>query len=64
MSGAPVPTQLNLIVADMDATLTFYRRLGLDISADAAVRSGGHHAEVSLPNGLTLDFDSLELAKS
>ncbi len=64
MSEAPVMNQLNLVVADMDATLAFYRRLGLDIPADAAARSGGHHAEVSLPNGFTLEFDSPKLAKS
>jgi uncharacterized glyoxalase superfamily protein PhnB len=48
----------------MEATLEFYRQLGLSIPVDAAKRSGGHHAEVELDNGFILEFDSAELAKS
>jgi catechol 2,3-dioxygenase-like lactoylglutathione lyase family enzyme len=58
----PVLNQLNLVVRDMDATLEFYRHLGLNIPIDAARRSGGHHAEVELDNGFILEFDSRELA--
>ena len=55
---------LNLVVQDMDATLAFYRKLGLEIP-DATVwrtESGGHHVEVSMPGGIGLDFDSAALA--
>lgn len=65
-NAAPVLKGLNLVVKDMDATLAFYRRLGLDIP-DAGVwrtASGAHHVEVSMSNGLDLDFDSTELARS
>jgi catechol 2,3-dioxygenase-like lactoylglutathione lyase family enzyme len=61
----PVLNQLNLVVRDMDATVRFYRRLGVAIAEDAVWRtpSGGHHLEVEMPNGMTLDFDSVALAK-
>ena len=62
----PVLDQLNLVVRDMDAALAFYRRLGLRIPDNAIWRtqSSGHHVEVVMPNGLHLEFDSIELAKS
>lgn len=64
--GPPVLDQLNLVVREMDATLDFYRRLGLAIPDDAVWRTEGgpHHVEVAMPNGLHLEFDSVELAKS
>jgi catechol 2,3-dioxygenase-like lactoylglutathione lyase family enzyme len=56
----PLLNRLNLVVRDMDATLSFYRRLGLAIPVTAVWRttSGGHDAEVTMPNGLRLEFDS------
>jgi catechol 2,3-dioxygenase-like lactoylglutathione lyase family enzyme len=67
MSDAePVLNQINLVVQNMEATLAFYRRLGLNIP-DATVwrtASGAHHAEVQLSNGMILEFDSRELAQS
>jgi catechol 2,3-dioxygenase-like lactoylglutathione lyase family enzyme len=66
MSDAqPVLDQLNLVVRDMQATLAFYRRLGLDIPDRAVWRtaSGPHHVEVVMPNGVHLEFDSIELAQ-
>lgn len=60
--GDVVVNQLNLVVHDMEASLAFYRRVGLDIPADAARASGGHHAEVTLANGFVLEFDSPALA--
>ena len=61
----PVLDQVNLVVHDMEATLRFYRRLGLDIPEDAVWRtgSGAHHVTVTMPNGVDLEFDSVELAK-
>ncbi len=57
--------QLNLVVRDMDATLSFYRSLGLQIPDDTVWRTGTgpHHVEVTLENGFELAFDSVELAK-
>ena len=60
----PVLGQLNLVVSDMEATLAFYRLLGLDIPTNAGRTGGGHHVEVALSNGFVLEFDSSELAKS
>jgi uncharacterized glyoxalase superfamily protein PhnB len=64
--SAPVFKGLNLVVKDMDATLAFYRKLGLAIPESAVWRteSGAHHVEVSMPDGVDLDFDSPQLAKS
>ena len=66
MSDArPVLNQLNLVVRDMEATVRFYRCLGLAIPDDAVwrTRSGGHHLEIEMPNGMTLELDSIALAK-
>jgi catechol 2,3-dioxygenase-like lactoylglutathione lyase family enzyme len=62
----PVLDLLDLVVRDMDATLAFYRRLGLEIPDRAVWRtaSGAHHVDLDLPNGFALHFDSIALAKS
>ena len=56
--------QLNLICNDMEATIAFYRLLGLDIPDNSVWRteSGPHHVEVKMPNGFELAFDSNALA--
>ena len=56
---------LNLVVGDMDATVGFYRLLGLEIPEETIWRteSGPHHVEVEMADGLSLDFDSAELAR-
>lgn len=61
----PAINQLNLVVRDMQATLTFYRLLGLDIPDRAVWRtnSGPHHVEVEMSNGVHLAFDSIAMAK-
>jgi catechol 2,3-dioxygenase-like lactoylglutathione lyase family enzyme len=48
---------IGVVVADMARALAFYRRLGLDIPADADSQP---HVEVPLPGGLTLAFDTVE----
>src|SRR5579871_6379544 len=48
--------QLNLVVRDVDATVAFYRRLGMIIDAEP----GSPHVEITLPNGMTLEIDNLE----
>jgi uncharacterized glyoxalase superfamily protein PhnB len=58
----PVFNQFNLIVTDMEETLTFYRRLGLTIrDTDAAWAE--HHRTAVMPDGIDLDFDSVEFAQ-
>ena len=60
----PVLGRLNLVVSDIEATLAFYRLLGLDTPTNAGRAGGGHHVEVALSNSRTKPFDSSELAKS
>jgi catechol 2,3-dioxygenase-like lactoylglutathione lyase family enzyme len=55
----PVFGQLNIVVADMMASLDFYRRLGLDPRAD----DEGVHASARLPGGLSIDWDAAEFAR-
>jgi catechol 2,3-dioxygenase-like lactoylglutathione lyase family enzyme len=52
---------IGLTVADMAASLAFYRRLGLDLPADADREP---HAEVGLPGGLRLAWDTVETVRS
>ena len=59
---APVFDQFNLVVADMAATVAFYRRLGLEIPETDEVWSS-HHRNAVMPDGVALDFDSVDFAK-
>jgi catechol 2,3-dioxygenase-like lactoylglutathione lyase family enzyme len=52
---------IGMIVTDMTATLAFYRRLGLDVPDDADTEA---HAEITLPNGMRLAWDTLEGIRS
>ena len=52
---------IGLVVADMAASLAFYRRLGLDIPADADTAP---HAEATLPGGLRVLWDTEETIRS
>lgn len=63
---AAVLDKLNLISRDFDATIAFYRLLGMKIPEKTVWRtaSGGHHVQIPLPNGLSLDFDSPALARA
>jgi catechol 2,3-dioxygenase-like lactoylglutathione lyase family enzyme len=58
---APTFDLVGLVVADMAASLAFYRRLGLDIPASADAEQ---HVEVTLPGGLRLAFDTHEVIRS
>lgn len=62
----PVLSGLNLVVRDVEAAVAFYRCLGLEIPESTIWRteSGAHHVDVAMPNGLGLDLDSQQLAKS
>jgi catechol 2,3-dioxygenase-like lactoylglutathione lyase family enzyme len=58
---APRIDLIGLVVADMAASLAFYRRLGLDLPAAA---DGQPHVEVTLPGGLRLAWDTVETVRS
>lgn len=55
------PAPVELVVADMAATLAFYRRLGLDIPADA---DGEQHVDVDLRGDMRLAFDTEAVIRS
>jgi len=61
--SAPGPTfdQFNLVVSDMEASVGFYRLLGLTIP-DTLPEWQQHHRSAELPGGLDLDLDSTEFA--
>jgi catechol 2,3-dioxygenase-like lactoylglutathione lyase family enzyme len=52
---------IGVVVTDMAASLAFYRRLGLDIPAEADTEP---HVEVALPGGLRLAFDTVDTIRS
>ena len=62
----PVLNQLNIVAKDFDATIEFYRRLGVDVNlvGDAESSDGIRHAEATLPNGFVLEFDNPVLART
>ncbi len=64
--AAPVLSQINLVVGDMEAALAFYRAAGVDIPEAAVWRtsSGAHHATARMPGGIELELDSPVLARA
>lgn len=62
MPARPVPDQFNLVVSDMERSVTFYRRLGLDI-ADTEPFWQAHHRNAKVGGGIDLDLDSIEFAR-
>jgi catechol 2,3-dioxygenase-like lactoylglutathione lyase family enzyme len=52
---------IEVVVQDMARSLAFYRRLGLDLPAEA---DGETHVEASLPGGLKLAWDTVETIRS
>jgi catechol 2,3-dioxygenase-like lactoylglutathione lyase family enzyme len=52
---------IGIVVADMARSLAFYRRLGLDLPADADTEP---HVESTLPGGLRLAWDTIETIHS
>jgi catechol 2,3-dioxygenase-like lactoylglutathione lyase family enzyme len=58
---APRFDVIGIVVTDMAASLSFYRRLGLD-APDAA--DGEGHVEIPLPGGLRLLLDTVETIRS
>jgi len=60
---APFLNQLNLVVADVSASVAFYRRLGLAVEEAGRPEWARHHATVIMGNGMRLELDSVEFAK-
>ncbi|WP_228449495.1 VOC family protein [Streptomyces alkaliterrae] len=58
---APRFDMIGMVTADMAATLAFYRRLGLDIPAEA---DGEQHVEVAGPGGVRLGWDTVEVIRT
>lgn len=56
---SPRFSAIGLVVADLERSLAFYRRLGLDVPDDA---SG--HVELALPGGLRLMLDTEDVIRS
>jgi catechol 2,3-dioxygenase-like lactoylglutathione lyase family enzyme len=52
---------IGLVVADMATSLAFYRRLGLDVPADA---DGQPHVDAELPGGLKVAWDTTDTIRS
>ena len=52
---------LNLVVADVDASLAFYRRLGTAPAEEA--EPGAVHVELPMPGGISLELDTAESAR-
>jgi uncharacterized glyoxalase superfamily protein PhnB len=61
----PDLNQIDLVTRDMEASIAFYRALGVDLPESAIWRtkSGAHHVDLTLPSGLTLHMDSPALAR-
>lgn len=59
--SAPRLDLVGLVVADMATSLAFYRRLGLDLPAEA---DDAPHVETTLPGGLRLAWDTEETIRS
>ena len=62
VTDTPVPDQFNLVVSDMEASVAFYRRLGLSIpDTDAAFQP--HHRSARTEGGIDIDLDSGTFAR-
>jgi catechol 2,3-dioxygenase-like lactoylglutathione lyase family enzyme len=59
MASVPQLNLVSLIVADMEATVSFYRRLGLTIP-DADPAWADLHRSATMPGDMRLDFDSVD----
>ncbi len=61
MADEPVFDSVNLVVTDMDATLAFYRRLGISIPDRGPWDS--HHRTAETRDGIELELDRAEFAE-
>jgi catechol 2,3-dioxygenase-like lactoylglutathione lyase family enzyme len=51
----PVMNAIDIVVSDLEAAMSFYRRLGLEFQVDATMPE---HAQCDLPGGLHLMLDT------
>jgi len=58
---APRPSALGIVVADMAASLAFYRRLGIDVPDTA---DNEPHVAAELPGGFQLMWDTQDTIRS
>jgi catechol 2,3-dioxygenase-like lactoylglutathione lyase family enzyme len=60
----PVLDQINVVVADMSASVDFYRRLGVEVSGDSAGGGAwdGHHRTTAQDGDVDFDLDSSAFA--
>jgi catechol 2,3-dioxygenase-like lactoylglutathione lyase family enzyme len=56
--GAPDLHMLNVVVADMPASLDFYRRLG--VAVPGGEDPAGAHVQLRMPSGFSLELDTAE----
>jgi catechol 2,3-dioxygenase-like lactoylglutathione lyase family enzyme len=61
MDERPVLDQINLVVRNMDASVEFYRLLGVAVPERDPLWDE-HHRSAEVPGGLDLDLDSEEFA--
>ena len=56
---------VDFVARDMEATIAFYRALGLEVPETAIWRTatGAHHVDITMPGGTIVHFDSYALAK-
>lgn len=59
----PVVDHLNLVVGNTEATVAFYRLMGLEIP-DQSAEWPQDHRSAAQPEGVALEFDGIEFAKS
>ncbi len=57
MPDAPPLRPMNIVVRDMDAAVSFYRLLGVDIP-DTVPEWNAHHRTTRIANGIELELDS------
>jgi catechol 2,3-dioxygenase-like lactoylglutathione lyase family enzyme len=57
---SPKISMFSIVSSDLPASLAFYRRLGLEIPAEA---DNAPHVDVPLPGGLRLSFDPVETVR-
>jgi catechol 2,3-dioxygenase-like lactoylglutathione lyase family enzyme len=62
MDEQPVFDQVNLIVNDMDASVAFYRHLGVAIP-DSNDPLNAHHRSAEMPGEVHFDLDSAKFAR-
>ena len=63
----PELEQLNFVTRDIDATVAFYRRLGVpvaDSGDDWPPGSGARHVEIAMGNGMSLELDNVASAST